>query len=205
MSGQGGTTLVMLSGARVDLLAPDWREIRLTDVAHGLAAIRRWNGQAYRHISDVDHSLRVESLVAPRLRLPALLHDGQEYIIGDLIVPLMNALIAILGAKVAFAIEDMKYRLDVAICRRVLHSFGPAQYETTEEAEAHKLAQEMRSPDVKHADQMAAEIENRARGVVGQPDPIELPRALPDISAADAWIEHVKLACVERYSGVANG
>lgn len=202
MSSPGGTTIVMLSGARVDLLAPDWREIQLTDVAYGLAAIRRWNGQARRPISDIDHSFRVADLCAPRWRLAALLHDGQEYAFGDWIVPAVNALSEFPGVgPVEYAIDEIKFRLDVAIGRRVLASFGPASYGQgdSEELEAIRIAHEMRSPEVRRADQEAADLEDRGRGVLGHPNPIELPRALHDVSAANAWIERVQQACADRY------
>lgn len=204
MIAPGETTFTMLSGAKIDLLAPDWREIQLSDIAYGMAAIRRWNGQARRQISDAEHSGRVADLVAPRFRLAAELHDAQEPAFGDWIKPAVNALIALAGESVAFAIDTIKFRLDVAITRRVLASFGPARYEASEEAEAFLLAQEMRSPEVRRADELAAEIEDRARGVWGCVDPIDLPRQLPEISAATAWLERVKQACVERY-GATNG
>ena len=37
----------MLSGRRLDLLAPSPDDIAIEDIAHGLARVARWNGQTY--------------------------------------------------------------------------------------------------------------------------------------------------------------
>lgn len=90
----------MLSGRRLDLLDPTPVDIEITDIAHGLAFVARWNGQTsgdYAY-SVAEHSLLVETIfgrVAPRApakwRLAALLHDAPEYVIGDMISPVKNA------------------------------------------------------------------------------------------------------------------
>jgi len=86
----------MLSGRRLDLLDPSPLDIEVDDIAHGLARVARWNGQTRGpHIFSVaQHALLVEALArarVPRLdrggRLAVLLHDGPEYVIGDMISP----------------------------------------------------------------------------------------------------------------------
>lgn len=84
----------MLSGRRLDLLDPSPLDIEIEDIAHGLARVARWNGQTIgdHAFSVAQHSLIVEEIVAageqdPRWRLAALLHDGPEYVIGDMISP----------------------------------------------------------------------------------------------------------------------
>jgi 5'-deoxynucleotidase YfbR-like HD superfamily hydrolase len=86
----------MLSGRRLDLLDPSPLDIEIEDIAHGLARVARWNGQTRGpHIFSVaQHSLLVDAIArarAPRLdrrlRLAILLHDGPEYVIGDMISP----------------------------------------------------------------------------------------------------------------------
>ncbi|WP_102957828.1 HD family hydrolase [Mangrovicella endophytica] len=84
----------MLSGRRLDLLDPSPLDIEIEDIAHGLARVARWNGQTRgdHAFSVAQHSLVVEAIVAnvepdPRWRLAALLHDGPEYVIGDMISP----------------------------------------------------------------------------------------------------------------------
>ena len=90
----------MLSGRRLDLLDPSPLDIEISDIAHGLARVARWNGQtkgAYA-LSVAQHSLIVEeiaSILNPRWshgsRRAALLHDAPEYVIGDLISPFKAA------------------------------------------------------------------------------------------------------------------
>jgi 5'-deoxynucleotidase YfbR-like HD superfamily hydrolase len=86
----------MLSGRRLDLLDPSPLDIEISDIAHGLARVARWNGQTSgAHIFSVaQHTLLVESVLREqtpradaRLRLAALLHDAPEYVIGDMISP----------------------------------------------------------------------------------------------------------------------
>ena len=86
----------MLSGRRLDLLDPSPLDVEISDIAHGLARVARWNGQTHGpHIFSVaQHSLLVEAIVgamAPAadrtLRLLALLHDAPEYVVGDIISP----------------------------------------------------------------------------------------------------------------------
>ena len=90
----------MLSGRRLDLLDPTPVDIEIEDIAHGLAFVARWNGQTkgdYAY-SVAEHSLLVEEIFgrlvkeAPvKWRLAALLHDAPEYVIGDMISPVKNA------------------------------------------------------------------------------------------------------------------
>jgi hypothetical protein len=86
----------MLSGRRLDLLDPSPLDIEISDIAHGLARVARWNGQTSgAHIFSVaQHTLLVESVLREqtpradmRLRMAALLHDAPEYVIGDMISP----------------------------------------------------------------------------------------------------------------------
>jgi 5'-deoxynucleotidase YfbR-like HD superfamily hydrolase len=86
----------MLSGRRLDLLDPTPLDIEIEDIAHGLARVARWNGQTHgAHIFSVaQHTLLVEAVlraesprVDRRVRLAVLLHDGPEYVVGDMISP----------------------------------------------------------------------------------------------------------------------
>ena len=86
----------MLSGRRLDLMRPAPEDIAIEDLAHGLARVARWNGQTKGHavFSVAQHSVVVEAIAAeldptlgPADRLAVLLHDGPEYVIGDLISP----------------------------------------------------------------------------------------------------------------------
>ena len=86
----------MLSGRRLDLLAPSPDDIEIEDIAHGLARVARWNGQTVgQHAFSVaQHSLIVVDIVDAlvpdcdrNLLRAALLHDAPEYVLGDLISP----------------------------------------------------------------------------------------------------------------------
>ena len=90
----------MLSGRRLDLLDPSPLDVEIEDIAHGLARVARWNGQTHGpHIFSVaQHSILVERIFArldegvpARWRMMALLHDGPEYVIGDIISPFKAA------------------------------------------------------------------------------------------------------------------
>ncbi|MEI4261777.1 HD family hydrolase [Roseovarius sp. D0-M9] len=106
----------MLSGRRLDLLDPTPMDIEITDIAHGLAFVARWNGQTlgdYAY-SVAEHSLLVEEIfrrIAPgapaKWQLAALLHDAPEYVIGDMISPVKNA--------VGPGYDEMDQRLMAAI------------------------------------------------------------------------------------------
>jgi uncharacterized protein len=86
----------MLSGRRLDLLDPSPLDVEITDIAHGLARVSRWNGQTQgdHAFSVAQHCLLVEEIfcalagdVPAEWRLAALLHDAPEYVIGDMISP----------------------------------------------------------------------------------------------------------------------
>jgi 5'-deoxynucleotidase YfbR-like HD superfamily hydrolase len=90
----------MLSGRRLDLLDPSPADIEISDIAHGLARVARWNGQTLgdHAFSVAQHALVVEEIAAALQpdwghdwRLAALLHDAPEYVIGDLISPFKAA------------------------------------------------------------------------------------------------------------------
>ncbi len=107
----------MLSGRRLDLLDPTPVDIEIEDIAHGLSFVARWNGQTLGDFaySVAEHSLLVERLYArlnPRApakwRLAALLHDAPEYVIGDMISPVKNAVgpgYDVLDARLAAAVH----------------------------------------------------------------------------------------------------
>ena len=122
----------MLSGRRLDLIDPSPLDIEITDIAHGLARVARWNGQTEgpEIFSVAQHSLLVEAIFsaldaqAPReAKLAALLHDAPEYVIGDMISPfkavmggeykeverrLLAAILLLFGLKPAFEPELAK-------------------------------------------------------------------------------------------------
>ena len=106
----------MLSGRRLDLINPSPLDVEITDIAHGLARVARWNGQTkgeYAY-SVAQHSLLVEKLyrrlfpdAAADEKQLALLHDAPEYVIGDMISPFK----AVMGGSY----EVIEKRLEDAI------------------------------------------------------------------------------------------
>jgi len=86
----------MLSGRRLDLIDPSPLDVEISDIAHGLARVARWNGQTVGEnaYSVAEHSVLVEEIACalePGLtaadRMAVLLHDAPEYVIGDMISP----------------------------------------------------------------------------------------------------------------------
>jgi 5'-deoxynucleotidase YfbR-like HD superfamily hydrolase len=91
----------MLSGRRLNLLDPSPLDVEISDIAHGLARVARWNGQTYGNhaFSVAEHSLIVEDIammlkpdLPPHWRLAVLLHDAPEYVIGDMISPFKSVI-----------------------------------------------------------------------------------------------------------------
>ena len=108
----------MLSGRRLDLLDPSPLDVEITDIAHGLARVARWNGQTYgdHAFSVAQHCLVVEEIFrrchgeAPGDLLAALLHDAPEYVIGDMISPFKS----VVGGDY----KQVELRLEEAVHRR---------------------------------------------------------------------------------------
>jgi uncharacterized protein len=118
----------MLSGRRLDLLDPSPLDVELSDIAHGLARVARWNGQTVgdHAFSVAQHSLVVEEIFrrcAPKFSAAdlqmALLHDAPEYVIGDMISPFK--------AVVGGGYKGVEKRLEAAIHLR----FGLPPHPTT--------------------------------------------------------------------------
>ena len=91
----------MLSGRRLDILDPSPLDVELSDIAHGLARVARWNGQTQGDypFSVAQHSVLVLEIFGallpnadPKARLYALLHDAPEYVMGDIISPFKAAM-----------------------------------------------------------------------------------------------------------------
>ena len=116
----------MLSGRRLDLLDPTPMDIEVTDIAHGLAFVARWNGQTIGDFaySVAEHSLLVEEIfgrqnpgMSAKWHLAALLHDAPEYVIGDMISPVKSAVgpgYSELDARLTAAVH-LRFGLPVAL------------------------------------------------------------------------------------------
>jgi 5'-nucleotidase len=188
----------MLSGRRLDLIDPSPLDIEIEDIAHGLARVARWNGQTHgAHIFSVaQHSLLVDAIARAhtprldrRLRLAILLHDGPEYVIGDMISPFK----AIIG--------DEYKAVEARLLRAIHLRFGlPAE----RPAEVTRL--------LKGADQAAAYLEAtrlagfsaaEARRFFGQP-PAVVPAVERDYLMP--WpAEKAQARYLKRFSELAEG
>lgn len=179
----------MLSGRRLDLLDPSPMDIEISDIAHGLSKVARWNGQTNGDwsFSVAQHSILVERIFAlqqPKMskqwRLACLLHDAPEYVIGDMITPFK--------AVLSDQYKDVEKRLEVAIHIR----FGlPGD-----------LPERIRQA-IKRADKAAAYLEatqlagfsvREARQIIANPR--QLPqikiKPQPPIEAADAYLRRFR-------------
>ena len=92
--------IVTNSGQYLDLLDPDPEAIFITDIAHSLANINRFNGHTDKPYSVGQHSIYCSRIVSDRHALQALLHDSTEAYMGDMVSPLKSVM------QVFRAIED---------------------------------------------------------------------------------------------------
>jgi 5'-deoxynucleotidase YfbR-like HD superfamily hydrolase len=155
----------MLSGRRLDLLDPSPDDIEITDIAHGLARVARWNGQTVGEhaFSVAEHALIVEAIVSDRCPqrsdqdgLAALLHDAPEYVIGDLISPFKTA--------IGLDYKAFELRILAAIHRR----FGLPAILRPHLATAIKAADAVAA--YYEATRLAGFTEDEARLYFGEPD-----------------------------------
>ena len=89
---QGGKpmahTILLRSGAYIDLAAPDCSKVTINDIAVGLSRMCRFAGQCEKFYSVAEHSV-IASRIAPRkFAYEALMHDATEALIGDVTSPL---------------------------------------------------------------------------------------------------------------------
>lgn len=186
----------MLSGRRLDLLAPSPDDIAIEDMAHGLARVARWNGQTIgaNPFSVAQHSLLVETLVgliAPDIgtagRLAALLHDGPEYVIGDLISPFKTVM--------DHAYKAVEHRLLAAIHRRF--HLAPADQDLVALIKAaDRLAAFL------EATQLAGFAREEARRFFGDP-PLAIERAIGRLVPLRA--PAAERAFLARFSAITEG
>nr|WP_321458080.1 HD family hydrolase [uncultured Cohaesibacter sp.] len=158
----------MLSGRRLDLLDPSPLDIEIEDIAHGLARVARWNGQTIGEhpFSVAQHCLIVEKIM--RVKFPSLptsafmmglLHDGAEYVVGDMISPFKSAI----GADY----KRIEERLEAAIHIR----FGLAAHPTA--ALKKQIKQADRISAYFEAIHLAGFEKTEARQLFGAPDGLE--------------------------------
>ncbi len=91
----GAGVVETYTGGSFDLFDPDPEDVRLPDIAAGLAHTCRFGGHCRAFYSVAHHSLHVSRELAdagPRLALLGLLHDAGETYVGDVPRPLKSEL-----------------------------------------------------------------------------------------------------------------
>jgi 5'-deoxynucleotidase YfbR-like HD superfamily hydrolase len=187
----------MLSGRRLDLLDPSPLDVEISDIAHGLARVARWNGQTSgdHAFSVAQHCLVVEEIFRrsnaschPMALQIALLHDAPEYVIGDMISPFKSVVGG--GYK---AVEE---RLEAAIHLR----FGLPPHPTRDLKAAIKKADTIAA--FFEATELAGFSITEARKFFGQPRGIAaemLPlRPMPALEAQELFLERFRAIEAER-------
>jgi hypothetical protein len=199
----GKKTLIRtLSGAMIDVGAPDWRLIALEDAAHALVAMRRWNGHLRRQTSILEHQLNVAAEVPKRLRLAAALHDVQEYIIGDWARPVVSAIVAELP-EFKTVMQGIRGRCDLAIAWAVIVEARGGDPHEILESEAEELAHEMHHAAVRVADDLIGAAEFSAYhpqgdGVLGRR--LDLTEVEPAAELlVRLWLKIVRMDARDRY------
>jgi uncharacterized protein len=101
--------VIMPSGILFNLFDPEPDDFRINDIAHKLAAEPRFGGACDPWYSVAQHSVYASFMVSPPKAKAALLHDGTEAYIRDLVRPFKVTLPGYcefeqnLGAKLALS------------------------------------------------------------------------------------------------------
>lgn len=89
--------MVTVSGRRISLYNPKAADIDLVDMAHHLAMNNRYNGATRTPFVVAQHSEGVAEILkargwGPLVQFYGLIHDAPEYVTGDFITPMKQAL-----------------------------------------------------------------------------------------------------------------
>lgn len=114
-----GVWLQTANRRKWSLLNPSPDMVDWSEVAHALSHLCRFTGHTRTFYSVAEHSCKVWEMATlmsddPRVHLHALLHDGHEFVLGDITTPLQTALRAMSpGFRQHWS--DLKARTDRAI------------------------------------------------------------------------------------------
>lgn len=95
---------------------------KITDIAHSLSMICRFNGHCRVHYSVAEHSMRVAWLLPVKLKLQGLLHDAAEAFLGDSIKP-MKCVTEMMGLP--FKEQEQKIQAHIAWANGCDYPFDP--------------------------------------------------------------------------------
>lgn len=86
-----GDWMMTHTGRKFYPLSPRPEDIDPLDIAHSLAHLCRYNGHTDRFYSVAEHCILMSLVMpTPELALEALLHDGSEAYVGDMVRPLKH-------------------------------------------------------------------------------------------------------------------
>lgn len=87
-----GDWMQTYTGAQFWPLDPRAEEVRFEDIAAALSKLCRYGGQCIRFYSVAEHCVHVASRAPDGLKLAALMHDGSEAYLCDIIRPIKSHL-----------------------------------------------------------------------------------------------------------------
>jgi hypothetical protein len=91
-AGRKGDWMQTYTGAQFWPLDPRPEEIRIEDISAALSKLCRYGGQCIRFYSVAEHCVHVANAAPDGLKLAALLHDGSEAYLCDVIRPIKTFL-----------------------------------------------------------------------------------------------------------------
>lgn len=106
------TFILTRSGVEFDLRYPTPEMVNLSDIAHALSNIKRFNGHTDVNCSVALHSIILSHAVPEENAIQALLHDAHEAYIGDISSPVKG----LLGVNIK--------KLECGIDRAIAHRFN---------------------------------------------------------------------------------
>lgn len=197
------TWMQTYSGQAFDLLHPDPRAVRFTDLGISLSRCNRFIGHTAHDVpySVAQHSYLAEQALpadaSPGVRLLTILHDAHEAFIGDIPSPVKMALRAA-HPRAIEAVKLLANRVQDAVHR----AFGlhPWEWEPGDAMAAIAA--------VKHADMLMLAAEKRDlmapcdRAWDALPDPEAVPKIDPLASNAACYVWSVRTRMLIREAGV---
>lgn len=133
----------------IDILNPDPDTIRLDDMMLALSRQNRYNGHTSCPVSVLRHLVLCDAIAGhldmedPLQRLAVILHDGHEYVIGDMSRPMKRLIVNKLGHDL---VGEIEHGLDQAIGAALI-------------GRRYRLEDVMRFPSVKRVDNLALALE----------------------------------------------
>lgn len=100
------------SGRHFPLDHPDPAALDITDIAHALSLLCRFNGHCRHFYSVAEHAVHVSHEIAPAQALLGLLHDAAEAYLGDVPGPLKQ-LLPEFAAREEYLLHMILSRFDV--------------------------------------------------------------------------------------------